>query len=327
MKNITLTFFKNNEKGDRTCNEVFTLQPLVDNKFSLTFNAVDINNMYDDKGNLIRQTSIRPDGTIIRGTKMQYNSEGKLIETNFKDIDLIVRYKYDENGNCIDKYDNYGHYDNYEYDAKGRIVKSLNEDGLIITYEYDEENNIQKIIYPEGIVYKHQYDKDGLLIYVESNGEILSKNIYIEGIVISITNISIKVDIDINKYKDLHTVLKNIFSDECENNIHLRFIKNNDKEDPIYSRIINITCYEYKFNNLEYDDRDNVIKRYGYLENIFEFECDSNNKIVTEKSDDKIIFRYEYLDSITIQKATNLSTEYQIDIDKYQWLFDLLFVD
>lgn len=212
MKNMLITFYKNNDKGDSITDKIFQLEETENDKVSLKFDTVDIRNMYDHKGNIIRQTCIRSDGIMTRDTICKYNSDGKLIETNFKDMNFIVKYKYDDKGNCINKYSNEGHYDNMEYDDKGRIIKSLNEDGLIIRYEYDEENNIQTVIYPGDIIYKYYHDKEGRCIYGEtSDGDRMFKNIYMDGICIGITELGTKVNIDIIEHKDIYDIFKNIF--------------------------------------------------------------------------------------------------------------------
>jgi len=212
MKNVTVTFFKNNEKGDNIYNGIFRLDHDDNGTITPSFNDVTIDNTYDENGNLVREKCTRPDGIITRDTLYKYNAKKELVEANFTDLDLIVNCEYDEKGNCINKYSNQGDHDINEYDEKGRIIRCTDVNGDVTKYEYDDENNIVRTLLPDGRIDESARDENGRWIYGKIDGELFFENKYFDGIKISTSQIAVNVDIDMDKHQWLFDLLKQIIS-------------------------------------------------------------------------------------------------------------------
>lgn len=111
--------FGNIEKGCRTV---------------ISVSCEDKQNKYDEKGNIIEQTSYYSDGSIIKKKKYTYNENGHLIEENCYDSDGCIetktKYKYNEKGHLIEEnlYKSDGSLeikDTYKYNEKGNLIENI----------------------------------------------------------------------------------------------------------------------------------------------------------------------------------------------------------
>lgn len=87
---------------------------------------------YDSKGNVIKESKFW--GVISDTTENQLADEDM--------IESTITYKYDEQGNLIEKNDN-GLY-TYTYDANNNLIKECQGMDSEIVYEYDTNNNLIK---------------------------------------------------------------------------------------------------------------------------------------------------------------------------------------
>ncbi|MBE6782876.1 MAG: zinc-ribbon domain-containing protein [Ruminococcaceae bacterium] len=138
----------------------------------------------DDNGNIVEESTYRPDGTFKEGSECEYDSSGKIVKRTINRPDYAtytyVMYEYDSNGNLIEESKLYEDYDLfekiiYEYDSRGNNISITYSDSddfvySIYEYTYDSMGNVVKeeltYCYDDDHTYckNYEYDSNGNLI-------------------------------------------------------------------------------------------------------------------------------------------------------------------
>jgi len=117
--------------------------------------------------------------TQISGTKITFNSSGKIISITDKNNNLTtynyntgtgklesisdpsgraITFSYNANGNIEQATDPAGKTVHYTYDGNNRLVSCLDQENKILAYEYNADHNLTKITYPRGNYISYGYD-------------------------------------------------------------------------------------------------------------------------------------------------------------------------
>jgi|GEM_PF-6769286 len=155
---------------------------------------------YDTDGNMVKQTSYRPESVSEGYMVFQYDAEGRISSASNYSSDGIKKreyqYKYNSSGKVIkninlDKDGKIQMYTKNIYDAENRIIMATqyHSDGTLgrqFDYIYDKDGNRKKYINynPDGTValyITYMYDNNGNKIretWYKANGEIEHSNNY-----------------------------------------------------------------------------------------------------------------------------------------------------
>ncbi len=161
---------KYNEKGD-LFEKLYSQKDLFDINYKYT---------YDEKDNLIKETSFYKDNSPMQYDAYKYDAKGNQIEMSsyYEDDKLIYRktYEYDTKGNVIREnsfgpYNELNSYSEYKYDDNNNKIEknSFSKDGILderTSYKYDKQGNLteEKIFKSNGDLkdirtYQYKYDK------------------------------------------------------------------------------------------------------------------------------------------------------------------------
>ncbi len=131
------------------------------------------NTIRDEKGNIIRYESYDSEGDIIYWYEQKFYENGKLKE--YKDRSgSFQKYKFDKNGNLIEKVTNNSIY-KAEYDDKNRLIY-IEEEGRWKKYTYDKYGYIILIEFSGGNTTKYEKDIKDRVINQWVNGKQTIKN-------------------------------------------------------------------------------------------------------------------------------------------------------
>jgi len=195
------------------------------------FNGIEHRYSYDDFGRLHRLAFYKRSGELVREFTYQYDRLGRITQKSEKNSGITkyeydvpghlmavtsseeqARYKYDQNGNRVEKLSvrgkNVYSYDEddrlikrddtrYEYDQRGNRITKIKGMGKTF-YEYNERNQLLKVIPPDtGPIYygydpfgrrisleksdtirRYFYDGSRLITELIENGEIVNEFVY-----------------------------------------------------------------------------------------------------------------------------------------------------
>jgi RHS repeat-associated protein len=122
----------------------------------------------DAMGNVIREQTLRPDGTLVKVQHFEYDALNRLAKTIGGDPAEVTTYTYDAHGNLQTVTDALGRVTTYEYDALDRLVTVVDPAGGTIRYAYDANDNLTKVVDPRGLETLYTYDGLGNRLTVES---------------------------------------------------------------------------------------------------------------------------------------------------------------
>lgn len=144
-------------------------------------------NVYDDAGNVIKQTAFDADGNKAFSFKYEYddnNNKTGFTTYNAEDsVSSVISYEYDENGNLISEsvqLKDHAYSTRYENDKEGKVLTSFqyNQDGNEIVktdWEYDSDGRLirKNNTYPNGSepsYVEYEYDDRGNAVKEVSYG-------------------------------------------------------------------------------------------------------------------------------------------------------------
>ncbi|MGD0710072.1 MAG: hypothetical protein ABR968_02745 [Bacteroidales bacterium] len=235
-----------------------TLYNVVD-KFGELKKEVDTDStlIFNDKGNLVEVSLYNHNGSLIHTYTYKYDENGNKIEKEYKEntkldpvaVEKAYKYtwKYDSKGNVIEE----NKYSNYLDKLLNKWISKYDDNGNIIEYNtYNSDGS------PES-KYIYMYDDKGKIIKEENNYN--TYNVYNYGQIINLYKITWKYDSSGNKTKE-----KNILYNKNENanyNEAKVIWKYDNKgkliEENQYSAYGNLV-YKYTY---KYDDKGNMIEK------------------------------------------------------------------
>lgn len=137
--------------------------------------------VYDDSGNLIRETIEKEPGEWVTA-RFEYGSQYQgayltaVVNEDVEDADghtkdHKIEFTYDFNtGNRLSETDGNGNTASYEYDALDRLIKEQLPDKSVRAYKYDDSNNILEVSNANRHRLIYQYDGFGKLKSVKEPG-------------------------------------------------------------------------------------------------------------------------------------------------------------
>lgn len=166
-------------------------------------NGVEHSMTYDRNGNLIKKTSSNNTETIKK--TYSYDCMGNMITE--KEDNLLIRYVYDAQGNCIKETISD---ENAESESDADVVKeyTYNNASMMLTHkitigntvkqyvskEYDKMGNIKRVLENNSIKASYTYDLFDRVILTEYNNGVTEENTYnYAGLVTSTTNKKIQI--------------------------------------------------------------------------------------------------------------------------------------
>lgn len=153
--------------------------------------------IYDEQGNLIKETSFYKDNSPGQYDYYKYDAKGNQIEMSsyYEDDKLIYRitYEYDTKGNVIREnsfspYNELNSYSEYKYDDKGNKIEKnyFSKDGILdemTSYKYDKQGNLteEKIFKSNGDlkdIRTYQYKYDNKFNWIEKKSLSKSNSVF-----------------------------------------------------------------------------------------------------------------------------------------------------
>ncbi len=181
--------------------------------------------------------------------------------------DIIHKYTYDENGNCIYIEGSDGTWTKYEYDKNNNNIYEENLYSGWTKHTYDTYGNIILTEYDDGTTLKYTYDENGNNIYWENSSDF-----------------SCKIEYDEKGRK--------IFQEISEGNpatIRISRFTYDEKGRKVYYETSTGTKTKY-----EYDKNDNLIYETAVNGAWTKYTYDENNNLIYQESSNGTWIKYEY---------------------------------
>ena len=243
--------------------------------------ATNIENIYDEKNNLLQSTITNKDNSKILQTKKTYSSDGKYLTSIEDELQNKSKFlEYNQFGSILKALDALEVETNFQYNSQNDLlkttIKKLSE-STSISYSYDDHKRIKNINLDNGSVYEFKYD------LFNNINEILLNNV---------TIYLFEYDLETNR------LIKQSYGKNCDG---YKF-KYNDKdliEEVIYfNKSEEKTVFKYIYNqdNLllkVVDNNNNVYKEYSYNEN--------NELVSITSKNGKVSVNYDNLKNINFK--------------------------
>jgi RHS repeat-associated protein len=136
---------------DKVGNIITTKKKIAQNKYQITRNKYNLQNMITEKS-LLLDTEYLDKKSL---------SEGEFDEQYGSKILSTIKFKYDPQGNIKETKDQLGNKTTYTYNLSSKLKEVTNPLGNKITYNYDELDNLIKETRPLNNITSYQYDSMG----------------------------------------------------------------------------------------------------------------------------------------------------------------------
>ena len=179
--------YKYNEKGALS-EKMYSFKDVCD---------INYKYIYDEQGNLIKETSFYKDNSPGQYDAYKYDAKGNQIEMSsfYEDGKLLYRktYEYDTKGNVIREnsfgpYNELNSYSEYKYNDKGNKIEKnyFSKDGILderTSYKYDKQENLieEKIFKSNGDlkdIRTYQYKYDNKFNWIEKKSLSKSNSVF-----------------------------------------------------------------------------------------------------------------------------------------------------
>ena len=279
---------------------------------------------YNDKRQKIEESNAN--GGVTQYEYDSYGRETKTIAPNGKEVlkeyDTLGNVVSEKNGKktTINEYDKLGRLVTTtingvvqvknEYNDKNQIIKSFDANNNKSTFKYNEDN---KVIYSneKGFISEKEYDLEGNIIKQTDNKTLNTENFYDYANRVTEVRVNGRVK-TIKEYDANGNEIKVV-----ENGAEIR--KQFDQANRLVQVELPSTTKENKFvvyQNVEYDEAGNILKKIDALGNIEEKKYDANNNVVEEinKNGFKTLYEYDGLNNvIKVQNHKERYVSYSYD--------------